>query len=169
MAAMRRLFRFLPAVLLALLITHAASAAGAADLESYAVVRDDGSLIVRGRVIYLYGIFIPDDSQFCSGTFRPATCGTRAAVALDQKISKFVRCRPIARFDDGTLSAQCWTNYTKFSAGEDLAAWLLRQGLAVATPDAPFEYHALERIALANGRGVWGFQVDGFPQTRFRR
>ncbi|MFO1127525.1 MAG: hypothetical protein U1E66_03690 [Rhodospirillales bacterium] len=155
-------------LLVSALLTLVAPAATAADLESYAVVREDGSLIVRSRVIYLYGIFIPDDSQFCSGTFRPATCGTRAAVALDQKIQKFVRCRPIQRFDDGTLSAQCWTNYSKFSAGEDLAAWLLRQGLAVATPDAPYEYHAFERIAMANGRGVWGFQVDGFPQRRFR-
>ena len=27
-------------------------------------------------------------------------------------------------------------------------------------PEAPFEYHALERLAQANGRGLWGFPVD---------
>jgi endonuclease YncB( thermonuclease family) len=165
---MRRLFLLRLLVLVLGLVPVVAPGAIAADLESYAVVREDGSLIVRRRVIYLFGIFIPDDKQFCDGTIRPATCGTRAAVALDQKIQKFVRCRPIQRFEDGTLSAQCWTNYTKFSDGEDLAGWLLRQGLAVATPDAPYEYHALERIAMANGRGVWGFQADGFRFPRFR-
>jgi endonuclease YncB( thermonuclease family) len=168
MAAMRRLFRLCLFVLLSGLVAVVSAGAAAADLESYAVVREDASMIVRGRVIYLFGIYIPEDSQFCDGTIRPATCGTRAAVALDQKIQRFVRCRPILRYDDGTIAAQCWTNYTKFSPGEDLAAWLLRQGLAVATPDAPYEYHALERIAMANGRGVWGFQVDGFRFPRFR-
>jgi endonuclease YncB( thermonuclease family) len=146
------------AVAIACAVLHPAAAR---DIESYAVVREDGSMIVRGRVIYLFGIHIPDDSQFCTGNIRPALCGTRAAVALDQKIQEFVRCRPIERFADGSLSAQCWTNYSKFKEGEDLALWLIGQGLALATPDAPYAYHAQERIALVNRRGLWGFQVDG--------
>jgi endonuclease YncB( thermonuclease family) len=47
-----------------------------------------------------------------------------------------------------------------------LGAYLIREGLALAGPDAPFEYQALERIAQTNGFGVWSFQADQF---RFRR
>ena len=41
-----------------------------------------------------------------------------------------------------------------------MAAWLISEGWALALPDAPFEYVALERIAHAQQRGVWGFTVD---------
>lgn len=46
------------------------------------------------------------------------------------------------------------------AAPVDLAAWMLEHGWAVALPAAPPEYRALERIARARGRGVWGYQVD---------
>ncbi len=61
---------------------------------------------------------------------------------------------------DGSISAVCWVGRTHRSDGEDLAAWLLTQGWAVARPGAPFEYMTLEAIARANHRGVWGFEVD---------
>ncbi len=137
-----------------------------ADFASYAVVLGDASLLIRGKVGRLYDVYSPDNSQFCRSNLLPARCGNRAAVALDQKITKFVRCEPLVDYDDGSIGAQCWTNYNKFTAGEDLGAWLIEQGFALAGPDAPFEYHALERIALANGRGVWGFQADSIVQRR---
>ena len=137
-----------------------------ADFASYAVVLADASLLIRGKVVHLYGVYIPDNRQFCRSNILPASCGNRAAVALDQKITKFVRCEPLVEYDDGSLGAQCWTNYNKFSTGEDLGAWLIEQGFALAGPDAPYEYHALERIALVNGRGVWGFQADAISIPR---
>ncbi|QNT70349.1 nuclease-like protein [Defluviicoccus vanus] len=146
-------------MLLALVMALAVRPARA-DFASYAVVLEDASLLIRGKVVHLYGIYIPDNRQFCQSTIRPPSCGNRAAVALDQKISKFVRCEPIVEYDDGSIGAQCWTNYSKFSTGEDLAAYLIFHGFAMAGPDAPFEYIALERLAAANGRGVWGFQAD---------
>ena len=44
--------------------------------------------------------------------------------------------------------------------GEDLSAYLLSRGWAVALPDAPFEYAVLEKIARERHVGVWGFTVD---------
>jgi hypothetical protein len=41
-----------------------------------------------------------------------------------------------------------------FCNGAILGAYLIRQGLALAGPDAPFEYRALERIAQTNGLGI---------------
>ena len=56
-------------------------------------------------------------------------------------------------------------NAATSTTGIDLGAYLIENGLALAGENAPFEYRSLERIAEANGRGVWGFQADQF---RFR-
>ena len=136
-------------------------AAAAADFTSYALIRNDGSLIIQSRVVRLYGIYIPDTGNTCRSITSPVECGSRAALALEFKTgNQFVTCREVAAFTDGSVSAVCWVE------GEDLAAYLIRQGWALARPGAPFEYTALERIAERRGLGVWGFQVDSF---RFRR
>jgi hypothetical protein len=58
----------------------------AADFKSYAVVREDASLLIQNKVVRLYGIYIPQRGQFCSFNINPPFCGTRAAAALDFKI-----------------------------------------------------------------------------------
>lgn len=124
-------------------------------MSSYAFVNDDRSLRISGRTYRLYGIHIPPTGRSCREDERPVKCGSRAALALDFKISgDFVRCEPRERRDDGTISAVCT------ASGVDLAAYLLERGWALALPDAPFEYHALEKIARHRGVGVWGFPVD---------
>jgi endonuclease YncB( thermonuclease family) len=144
-------------------VAWAVPAPGAArEIVSYAIVQSDASLRVQGKTIRLFGIYIPDGSRICRRDFRPALCGTRAANALETKIQGFVRCSPVARLADGSISAICTVEQGSIlDPPVDLGAWLIERGLAVATPDAPFEYGVLERIARANGRGVWGFQVDG--------
>ena len=135
--------------------------AAAEDFTSYAIVREDGSMLIQGRVVRLYGIYIPQTGVTCRSIFSPAECGTRAALALEFKTgNQFVTCREVLALADGSVSAVCWVE------GEDLAAYLIRQGWALARPEAPFEYAALERIAESRGLGVWGFQVDRF---RFHR
>lgn len=151
-----------------LLLAGTDAATASRVLHSYAIVNDDASLIVRGKRVHLYGIFVPENDQLCSRVLRPVSCGTRAAVALDLKVRRFVRCEIVEVYDDGSVGAFCAVGAGHFSAGEDLGAYLIRQGLALAGPDAPFEYHALERIAAANNRGVWGFQVDAFSLPRRR-
>lgn len=127
----------------------------AADLISYASVREDGSLLVRGRTVRLAGIYIPPTERICRTFISPVRCGPRAVLQLDFRIgSRFVHCERQGRNTDGSISATCRVN------GEDLGAWLISQGWALATPDAPFEYHALERIARSRQIGVWGFAVD---------
>jgi endonuclease YncB( thermonuclease family) len=148
---------------LALLATLACGAgpAAAEDFTSYALVREDGALLIQGRVVRLYGIYIPETGATCRTVFSPAECGTRAQLALEFKTGNyFVTCREVATLGDGSVSAVCWVE------GEDLAAYLINRGWALAAPGAPFEYTALERIAERRGLGVWGFQIDRF---RFRR
>jgi endonuclease YncB( thermonuclease family) len=135
--------------------------ASASDIVSYAIVQDDGSLRVRGKTIRLFGVYVPRTGRNCRSDFSPPLCGNRSVRALKVKIQGFVRCDPQAQLSDGSLSAFCYVNGNSVrDAPVDLGAWLIEQGLAVAGPGAPFEYQTLERIALINRRGVWGFQVD---------
>jgi hypothetical protein len=147
---MFRVLSAIVAMLCAAALPAAAPALGQGRvIESYAVVREDASLLVRGKVIRLAGIYIPDDGRTCRSYVIPRVCGNRAAVALDFKIQRFVRCLPVAVNGDGSLSAFCETNHSRFSAGVDLGAYLIGQGWALASADAPFEYHGLERIATS--------------------
>lgn len=136
-------------------------AAAAANLKSYAIVQDDATLRVRGETVRLHGVHIVATDRACLTRIRPARCGIRAARALRQRIQGFVDCAPQARLQDGSLAAVCHVRQGSIlDPPLDLGAWLISQGLAVAGPSAPFEYGVLERIARAQERGVWGFQVD---------
>ncbi|MFO1157144.1 MAG: hypothetical protein U1E43_10375 [Rhodospirillales bacterium] len=50
---------------------------GHRDFRSYAVVQEDGSLLIKNKLVRLYGIYIPQKGQFCSVNPRPPFCGTR--------------------------------------------------------------------------------------------
>ena len=129
-------------------------------IRSYARVRDDGSLQVGQYDVRLHGIYIPPTERICRSWISPVRCAERAVLALDFKISGFVHCIPVSRLGDGTLDAVCYVGRTAFDEGEDLSAYLLRNGWALALPGAPFEYHALEKIARHRGIGVWGIPAD---------
>jgi endonuclease YncB( thermonuclease family) len=160
--------RPLAALIAASLMLALAARPSHADFRSYAVVQDDATMVIQNKLVRLYGIYIPQNAPFCGQTLRPTVCGNRAAVALDFKIQGFVTCREMGAYTDGSISAICWTGRSNFNEGEDLGAYLINQGLALAGPDAPFEYRALERIAQNNGVGVWGFQADAFSRGRLR-
>ena len=150
------IFPFLCALALSILLSLSiATKLLAADISSYAFVQDDGSLRVDGRAIRLFGIYIPPTARSCRLFERPVTCAPRAALALDFKIgANFVRCEPRMKNMDGSIVALCRVN------GEDLSAYLLERGWALALPDAPFEYTALEKIASHKGMGVWGLTLE---------
>jgi endonuclease YncB( thermonuclease family) len=130
-----------------------------ADFSSYAFVEDDGTLRIDNKTVRLYGIYIPPSDQDCRTFERPVKCAPQAALALDFKIQSFVHCEEKGRERDGTVIGLCRVGRGSFSQGEDLSAYLLEQGWALALPDAPFEYQALEKIARSRGIGVWGIRV----------
>lgn len=161
--ALRWLWFLLVLVLLAPATSPAARAATNEVIGS-AVVLSDGTLRVSRYRIRLYGIFIPATGQQCRTFLSPIYCGNRAAVALDSRIRGFVFCRVVSRNLDGTVNAFCSIDRTFYSYGEDLGAYLISWGLALAGPYAPFEYISLERIAQSRGLGIWGFPVDSIIQ-----
>ena len=149
-----RPFLFALAICL-LVLALAETNAAAAEISGYAFVQEDGSMKVDGRHVRLFGIYIPPTSQSCRTFERPVTCAPRAALALDFRIgADFVHCEPRSKSADGEIVALCRVG------DEDLSAYLLTRGWAVALPDAPFEYSALEKIARQQGIGVWGLAVD---------
>lgn len=126
----------------------------AGSLEGYAFVNDDATLRLRGKTVHLYGIHIPKTSVICKNQFRPPVCGRRAAVALRFKLNAgWPHCEIVERHRDRSVTAVCFVD------GLDLSAYLLEYGWAVARPDAPIDYQALERIARSRGMGVWGFPI----------
>ncbi|MGE5648820.1 MAG: thermonuclease family protein [Bacillota bacterium] len=127
----------------------------AAEISSFAFVQPDGSLTVAGNVVHLYGIYIPPTESTCYSFIRPMPCGTRASLALEFQISgDFVHCTERTANPGGSISASCRAN------GQDLSEWMLQKGWAIALPDAPFQYAALEKIARARGIGIWGISID---------
>jgi endonuclease YncB( thermonuclease family) len=135
--------------------------AAGADFSSYAFVQDDATLRIDNKTVRLYGVYIPTTDQNCRTWERPVKCAPRAALALDFKVQQsFVHCQEKGREPDGTIIGLCRVGRGSFSEGEDLSAYLLEQGWALALPDAPFEYHAIEKITRNRGIGVWGIPVD---------
>jgi endonuclease YncB( thermonuclease family) len=147
---------------LLLFCTHSA----AREISSSARVNDDGTLRINGKTVHLYGIHIPKTGRTCSKNKIPPFCASRAAIALDFKISGFVRCEVINRNDDGSIVGWCRVKASSFSEGEDLSAYLLEYGWAVALPDASIEYQTLEKIARSRQIGVWGIPVDNVIRSR---
>lgn len=150
-------------LLLALALSPAAKAA---DIVGAATVLGDGSLRVHSNWVRLYGIYIPPSGQQCATFIRPAQCGSRAALALDNRIQGFVFCHSVHGNSDGSVSAVCFNRRTFRDAGEDLALFLVSRGLALALPGAPFEYVAFERVAQTRQLGIWGFSVDAISPGR---
>jgi endonuclease YncB( thermonuclease family) len=133
----------------------AVSAAGARSMSSYVTVNDDASLNLSGHTIVLAGIYIPKTDESCIDE-AGADCRTRAAAALRFKIQGFVHCEALRSLGRGVLTGACYSDRSAFDPGIDLAAYLVETGWAMATPDAPFEYHVLQRLAEVQLKGIWG-------------
>lgn len=150
------------------LLPLAAWGAMAADeLVGHAIVRGDGSLLIKEKVVRLHGVYIPPTERQCRQWIKPVRCDSRAVLALDFRVKGFIRCLPQDELPDGSLSAICYVDRSSFNPGEDLAAYLIQRGWALALPNAPFEYHALEKIAVTRELGVWGFPADSFSDRVF--
>ncbi len=165
---------FAPPVLLGLtlfpvLAGPSAPAAAAETIVGHAIVQDDGTLLIKNRTVALFGIYLAPTDRQCREWIRPVRCADRGVLALDFKVRGFVTCLPRGRDDEGAIHATCYVGRTGLDRGEDLGAYLIQQGWALALPNAPFEYQAMERIAESRGRGVWGYSVDSFSRPGRRR
>ena len=124
----------------------------AADLIGQASIIDGDTLEIHGTRIRLWGIDAPESSQLCrdddSNQYR---CGAKAANELDAFIAgRPVDCSPVSQDQYGRTVAVCSI------AGDDVAEWLVRNGLALDWPTySKGKYGGAQRDAEHAGRGIW--------------
>lgn len=114
--------------LLTLLLALLPSLALAQSLTGVASVVDGDTLEIHGERIRLHGVDAPESAQLCrKSNGSQWQCGQKAAFALADRIGRqTVRCEGNERDRYGRLIAIC------YHKGQDLNAWMVRQGWALA-------------------------------------
>jgi endonuclease YncB( thermonuclease family) len=142
---------------LLLLIVLSAPNVALGEIVGVASVVDGDTLQIRGTSIRLHGIDAPETGQTCStgGDVHAAgsekyRCGRQAALALADRIDRDpVYCEERDTDRYGRLVAVCWLN------DEDLGAWMVREGWALAYREYSPDYVPDEELAQAALRGIW--------------
>lgn len=113
-------------------------------------VTDGDTLTVAGQRIRLFGIDAPESKQTCLAAGKRWCCGRSATQSLTKRIAgRPVVCSERDRGRYGRIVAV-------FRAGrEDVSAWMVSQGLALAYRKYSTAYVAQERAAKAARRGLW--------------
>jgi endonuclease YncB( thermonuclease family) len=129
--------------------------ASAADLIGQASVIDGDTIEIHGQRIRLFGIDAPEHDQLCGAGGNQYRCGQQAALALSDQIgSKSVDCVPRDVDQYGRVVAVC------SAGGEDLNAWMVRQGWAIAYTHYSTAYVGDEDAAHLAGAGIWRGTFD---------
>ena len=119
-------------------------------LTGRARVIDGDTLDVGGARIRLHGIDAPESRQGCNADGRRWPCGERATRELGRRLGdRTVSCEERDRDRYGRIVAVCR------ASGEDINAWMVRQGWALAYRKYSRAYVAEESAAKAARRGMW--------------
>jgi len=122
----------------------------ASEITGRAYVIDGDTLDISGTRIRLFGMDAVEPSQVCARPHEQWPCGQQAAAALKQRIgSTMIQCSARDRDNYDRMLAVCDI------AGEDLNAWMVRQGWAVAYTRYSKDYVEQEKEARAMKRNIW--------------
>ncbi len=123
----------------------------ALQISGYAIVIDGDTIDIGGTRIRLFGIDAPEGAQHCRRSDNTEwDCAVEATLALRRHVSnRPVSCiqRHIDRY--GRSVCQCTVE------GEDINAWLVANGWALAYRRYSREYVRHESEAQAAHRGIW--------------
>ena len=119
-------------------------------MTGQATVIDGDTIEIHGTRIRLHGIDAPESGQLCMAAGQRWRCGLRAGLALADKIGR----RPVAcvgrdRDRYGRVVTVCRVG------GEDLGAWLVGNGLALAYRRYSTDYVQQEAEARSARRSLW--------------
>ena len=119
-------------------------------MSGRARVIDGDTIQVQATRIRLHGIDAPELDQLCHVDARQWRCGREAARALEEMIGTgTLTCEVLDRDRYGRSIAVCR------AGGEDLGAWMVSEGWALAYRHYATDYVAEEAEAKAAGRGIW--------------
>lgn len=118
-----------------------------------AVAVEGDHVAVNGVVFALFGVDAPLRIQWCARDGQKFGCGLEALAALEGLIeNQTVTCEQVR---DPHLRRRV-LRFGRCTIGEkDLAAEMVRQGMAMAFPDQSEEYLQLEEEAKASKAGLW--------------
>lgn len=139
---------------LAALLLSAASTAAFSDnppLAGVASVIDGDTLEIHGQRIRLFGVDAFESSQWCGQGKDAWPCGRRAAQALADYIGReTVVCTPQGARSYDRIVARCYRN-----GRDDLASYMVREGLALDWVQYSMQYLGEQSQAKAAGKGAW--------------
>ncbi len=125
-----------------------------ADVAGTARVIDGDTLEIHGQRIRLHGNDAPESRQLCFIDGKRWQCGKDAANILADRIARRpVTCEDLGRDRYKRIIARCTV------AGEDMGAWLVQQGLALAYRRYSVDYVHEEADAQAARRGIWAGEL----------
>ncbi len=147
--------RFLVGLSSLVMLSIAPAAFAAADIIGQASVIDGDTIEIHGQRIRLFGIDAPEHDQLCEAGGHQYRCGQQASLALSDQIgSKSVDCVPRDVDQYGRVVAVCSVT------GEDLNAWMVRHGWALAYRHYSTAYVPDEDTARMAGGGIWRGTFD---------
>jgi endonuclease YncB( thermonuclease family) len=140
-----------PLMVVISLVAGVTAAEAAEPIVGWASVTDGDTLVIHGGRIRLYGIDAPESAQMCEdGSGKDYRCGQAAALALADRIGEApILCDPRDTDPYGRTVAVCKRGT------EDLNAWMVAQGHAVAFRRYSSDYAGQEAQARAAKRGIW--------------
>jgi endonuclease YncB( thermonuclease family) len=145
--------RFSIAVMISVIACFGSAFAPAADelISGSARVADGDTIEINAQRIRLEGIDAPETDQVClDAKGAPWTCGIAARDGLSSHIAgRTVSCTPRGGDRYGRMLATCLVG------GENLNAFMVREGLALDYAKYSREYISEEDIARAKQRGLW--------------
>lgn len=119
-------------------------------VEGRASVIDADTLEIQGIRIRLEGIDAPESTQHCGAAGQDWKCGREASAALGNWLGdRPLTCNPKGHDRYGRSLARC------FVGSEDVQAWLVLNGWALAYRQYSTDYVAAEEVAQARKAGLW--------------
>ncbi len=120
-----------------------------------ASVIDGDTLEIHEQRIRMHGIDAPESRQDCKADGKTYRCGQKAALALSDKIGQqTVTCEQHDTDRYGRAVAVCRVG------AEDLGAWMVLEGWAIAYRKYSSNYVWAEDAAKEGRKGLWAMQFE---------
>lgn len=148
--------------LILLFLASQAAQANSNVIVGRASVIDADTLEIHGQRIRLFGIDAIESRQTCTRDGKPWRCGQAASLALDEWIGdKTVSCNVTGTDRWQRKIARC------FVQKQDMQAWLVANGWAMAFRQFSHQYVPFEDQARRDRLGIWSSEFT--PPWQWRK